>query len=59
MLDQNQNSQVATSVLVLFLSMTTSVAVPIYFHTIVSDVHARLDAYICHIGNVAHRLVID
>ena len=49
----------AVRIVVLLLWMNTSVAVPIYFHTIVGDVHARLDAYICHIGNVTHGVVID
>ena len=42
----------------LLLSMNTSVAVPIYFHTIVSNVHARLDAYICHNNSAAHEIVM-
>ena len=39
--------------------MNIAVAVTIYFHTIVTDYDARLDAYICHIGNVTHGMVID
>lgn len=39
--------------------MNTAVAASIYFHTIATDVDARQDAYICHIDNVAHGLVID
>jgi hypothetical protein len=38
--------------------VNTSVAVPIYFHTIVSNVHARLDAYICHNDSAAHEIVM-
>ena len=34
--------------------MNIAVAVAIYFHTIITDYDARLDAYISHIGNVTH-----
>ena len=46
--------RMARSVVSLLLSLNTTVAVPIHFHTIVSDVHARLDAYICHNCSAAH-----
>ena len=39
--------------------MNTSVAVSIYFHTIVRDVHAWLDAYISHTHSAAHGIVME
>ena len=38
--------------------MSTPVAMSIYFHTIVTDVHARLEAYICHNDSAAHEIVM-
>ena len=58
-LAQHQHSELARSVVASLLLMNTAVAVPIHFHTIATDVDVRLDAYICHIDNVAHGLVID
>ena len=39
--------------------MNIAVAVTIYFHTIATDYDARLEAYICHTGSVAHGMVLE
>ena len=39
--------------------MNIAVSVTIYFHTIVTDYDARLEAYICHTGSVADGMVIE
>ena len=39
--------------------MNIAEAVTIYFHTIVNDYDARLEAYICHTGSVAYGMVIE
>ena len=39
--------------------MNIALAVTIYFHTIITDYDARLEAYICHNGSVAHGMVIE
>ena len=38
--------------------MYIAAVVTIYFHTITIDYDARLDAYICHIGNITHGMVV-
>ena len=49
----------AASVVALLLSVNTVVAVPILFHTIITDYDARLDAHICHNSTPAHGMVME
>jgi len=39
--------------------MKVALAVAIYFHTIIINYNARLEAYICHTGSVTHGMVIE